>query len=233
MSNSALVSYTRISPNRNSPRTQPISKITVHHMAGSLSLPQFGELVANPARQMSANYAIDKYGSIGLYCEEGDRSWCSSSPWNDHRAVTIEVANDGGAPDWHVSDKSLAALIDLCTDICRRNGMRELVYTGNQNGSLTMHCYYSATACPGPYLKSRFSDIANQVTARLQPVPAVPKLQHVRVTCPDSEDGAQVGRLMSTLRVPLEATVSNGDALAIMRLAQTLGAEYKSEYVEV
>lgn len=104
---------------------------------------------------------------FGLFCDEANRSWCSSSPWNDHRAVTIEVANDGGAPNWHVSDKSMAALLDLCTDICRRNGMAKLEYTGDKNGSLTMHCFYAATACPGPYLKSKFAEIAKTVTARL------------------------------------------------------------------
>lgn len=167
MSNSALVSYTQLSPNCNAPRNQKISKITIHHMAGSLTLPQFGALVARPSRQMSANYAIDKDGNIGLFCDEANRSWCSSSPWNDHRAITIEVANDGGAPNWHVIDKSMAALLDLCTDICRRNGMAKLEYTGDKNGSLTMHCFYAATACPGPYLKSKFAEIAKTVTARL------------------------------------------------------------------
>ena len=168
MSDSALAVYTAISPNCNRPRSQPISKITVHHMAGDTTLESFGALVGRPSRQMSANYAIESSGRIGLFCHEADRSWCSSSPWNDQRAITIEVANDSGAPDWHVSDKAYAALLDLCTDICRRNGIKELTYTGDKNGSLTMHCFYAATACPGPYLKSKFPDIAAQVTKRLK-----------------------------------------------------------------
>ena len=167
MSDSTLAVYTAISPNCNSPRSQPISKITVHHMAGNTTLEAFGSIVGKASRQMSANYAIDSNGRIGLFCHEADRSWCSSSPWNDQRAVTIEVANDGGAPDWHISDKAYAALLDLCTDICRRNGIKELTYTGDKNGSLTMHCFYAATACPGPYLKSKFAEIAKTVTARL------------------------------------------------------------------
>lgn len=167
MSDSALVSYTAISPNCNSPRKYPITKITIHHMAGNTMLKNFGAIVANPKRQMSANYAIESSGKIGLFCHEANRSWCSSSAWNDHRAVTIEVANDGGAPNWHVSDAAYAALIDLCTDICRRNGMTELVYDGTKNGSLTIHSMFAATACPGPYLKSKLNDIAEQVTARL------------------------------------------------------------------
>lgn len=168
MSDSALVVYTAISPNCNRPRNQPISKITVHHMAGNMTLESFGALVSRPSRQMSANYAIESSGRIGLFCHEADRSWCSSSPWNDHRAVTIEVANDGGAPDWHVSDAAYESLLNLCTDICRRNGIAELTYTGDKNGSLTMHCFYAATACPGPYLKSKFPDIAAKVTKRLK-----------------------------------------------------------------
>jgi hypothetical protein len=66
MSNSSLVSYTKISPNRNSPREQPINKITIHHMAGVGSVERFGEIVAKPERQMSANYAIGNDGRIGL-----------------------------------------------------------------------------------------------------------------------------------------------------------------------
>lgn len=168
MSNSSLISYTQISPNRNSPRNQQIRKITIHHMAGSMTLQSFGAVVAKTSRQMSANYAIDKDGAIGLFCPESDRSWCSSSPWNDHQAVTIEVANDGGAPDWHVSDASINALIDLCVDICRRNGMTRLEYTGAPDGSLTTHRMFTATQCPGPYLLSKIPYIAQQVTALLQ-----------------------------------------------------------------
>ena len=91
--NSPLAEMTSISPNRTSPRNQPITKITIHHMAGVNSVEGFGDIVASTARGMSANYAIGNDGRIGLYCPECDRSWCSSSPWNDHRAVTIEVSN--------------------------------------------------------------------------------------------------------------------------------------------
>lgn len=167
MSNSPMVSYTRISPNSNNPRNQPVTKITPHHMAGNLSLEALGNTVANPARQMSCNYGIDSAGRVGMYCEEKNRSWCSSSPANDHRAITIEVANDGGAPDWHVSDKAIAALIDLCVDICQRNSIPRLNFTGDATGNLTQHNYFAKTACPGPYLKSKFPYIAEQVNARL------------------------------------------------------------------
>lgn len=167
MSNSSLVAYTRISPNRTSPRNKPISKITIHHMAGDLTLEQCGNIFANSGRQASANYGIDSQGRVGQFVDERDRSWCSSSADNDHVAVTIEVANDGGAPDWHVSDAALASLLDLCVDICRRNGIQWLNYTGDKSGNLTMHKWFAATACPGPYLESKFSSIAQAVNDRL------------------------------------------------------------------
>lgn len=167
MSNSSLVSYTRISPNRNSPRSQPIRKITLHHMAGDMSLEAFGALVAKSSRQMSANYAIDTDGNIGLFCPEADRSWCSSSRANDQQAITVEIANDGGAPDWHVSDAALEAAICLCVDICQRNGMPGLTWTGDSSGTLTCHYMFAATACPGPYLKGKMAWIAAEINRRL------------------------------------------------------------------
>lgn len=170
MSISALATYTQLSPNCNKPRKNPISRITPHHMAGSLSLPQFGALVAKPSRQMSANYAIAKDGSIGAFCDEDNRSWCSSSPYNDHRAVTIEVANDGGAStNWHVSDAALESLVKLCVDICQRNPALKngLNYTGDARGNLTKHSYFTSTACPGPYLGGKFSWLAEEVNKRL------------------------------------------------------------------
>lgn len=167
MSNSPLVVYTKISPNSNNPRNNTIKKITIHHMAGNLSVEACGKVFASASRKASSNYGIGSDGRIAMYVEEKNRSWCSSSPANDHQAVTIEVANDGGAPDWHVSDKALASLINLCTDICQRNDIHRLNFTGDANGNLTQHNYFAATACPGPYLKSKFQYIADEVNKRL------------------------------------------------------------------
>ncbi|HCC34877.1 MAG TPA: cell division protein [Ruminococcaceae bacterium] len=102
-----------------------------------------------------------------MYVEEKDRSWCSSNADNDHRAVTIEIANDGGAPLWHVSDTALNKTIELCIDICKRNGIKKLLYDGTKNGTLTLHNMFAATACPGPYLTSKISHICAQVNARI------------------------------------------------------------------
>lgn len=165
--NSPLVAYTKISPNRNAPRNQPITKVTIHHMAGIMSVEQFGELVANPARQMSSNYCIGSDGRIGLFCPESDRSWCSSSAWNDNRAITIEVSNCQVGEPWAISDKVYDSLIKLCVDICKRNGIKKLEFTGDRNGSLTYHYMFAATACPATWIKNHTQDICNKVNAQL------------------------------------------------------------------
>ena len=163
---SKLVDYTKISPN-SSARTAKIDTITIHHMAGNLSVESCAAVFQSTSRKASSNYGIGSDGRIGLYVDESRRAWTSNSMENDRRAVTIEVANDGGAPDWHVSDKALASLIDLCVDICQRNGIERLNYTGDTTGNLTMHKWFAATSCPGPYLGGRFPYIAAEVNKRL------------------------------------------------------------------
>lgn len=182
MSNSPLVNYTKISPNSTNPRNHKIDTIIVHHMAGNLTVESCGAGFADPARQASSNYAIGTDGRVGMYVEEKNRSWCSSNREVDHRGITIEVANDSRSPDWHVSDTAMAKLIDLCTDICQRNGIPRLNFTGDKTGNLVMHKYYAATECPGPYLGGKFQYIADQVNARLgssaqpeTPKPAAPE----------------------------------------------------------
>lgn len=146
-------------------RDHKIDKITIHHMAGNLTLQ--GCCTAVQSRGGSCNYCIDSSGRIGVMVDEQYRSWCSSNRANDMRAVTIEVANDSGDPTWHVSDKALAACINLCVDICKRNGIAKINYTGNTSGNLTMHKWFEATGCPGPYLSSKFPYIASEVNKRL------------------------------------------------------------------
>jgi len=185
MSNSSLVNYTKLSPNRGNyingvrhdGRTSAIKKITIHHMACNGTLEAIGEAFAKQSRQASSNYAIDSNGRVAMYVEEKDRSWCSGNAENDNQAITIEVANDGGAPNWHVSDKALAKLIELCVDICKRNNIEKLNFTGDKNGNLTMHKYFQATACPGPYLESKFAYIADEVNKRLNPPAPTPQKQ--------------------------------------------------------
>lgn len=166
MSNSSLVTHTRISPN-SSARTGKIDTITIHHMAGTGTVEACGVIFAQASRGASSNYGVDNHGHVGLYVEESRRAWTSSNRENDNRAVTIEVANDEIGGNWHVSDKSLEKTIELCVDICQRNGIDKLNFTGDKTGNLTMHKWFAATACPGPYLESKFPYIADEVNKRL------------------------------------------------------------------
>jgi hypothetical protein len=201
MSNSPLVDFTLISPNSTNPRKSKIKKITIHHMAGNLSVESCGNVFQNKSRKASSNYGIGTDGRVGLYVDEKNRAWTSSNADNDNQAITIEVANDGGAPDWHVSDAALAKLIDLCVDICKRNGIEKLNFTGDKSGNLTMHKYFTATACPGPYLESKFPYIANEVNKRLgNAEPQETQKTLYRVQCGAFRDKKNAEALMKRLR---------------------------------
>lgn len=183
MSNSTLATYTRISPNKTSPRKHKIDTITIHCMAGNLTVERCGEGFAKRTRMASSNYGIGSDGRIGLYVEEKDRSWCSSNKANDMRAVTIEVANDGGAATgWHVSDAAMTSLIALVTDICRRNGIKQLLWKGDKNligqvdkQNMTVHRWFKNKACPGDYLYGKHAYIAAEVNKRLGVTAAQPE----------------------------------------------------------
>ena len=133
MSNSPLVSYTKLSPNHSGKRKHAIDTISIHCMAGNLSVERCGELFQNKERQASSNYGIGSDGRIGLYVDEANRSWCTSSASNDNRAVTIEVANTVAKDPWPVSDAAYKSLIDLLVDICQRNGIPRLLWKGDKN----------------------------------------------------------------------------------------------------
>ena len=177
--NSSLVDYTKLSPNCSKPRNHAIDRITIHHMAWvKATVEQCGASFANPNREASSNYGIGYDGRIGLYVEEKNRAWTSSSASNDNRAVTIEVANSTGAPDWKVSGASYEALIDLVTDICIRNGKTKIIWFGDKDKALnyqpkqnemvmTVHRYFSSTSCPGSYLLGKHPDIAKRVNENL------------------------------------------------------------------
>ena len=182
MSNSALVNYTKISPNRTSPRKNKIDTITIHCVVGQCSVETLGAIFAPSSRQASSNYGVGYDGRFGMYCEEKDRSWCSSSAANDNRAITIEVASDTTEP-YAVNDKAYAALLDLVTDICRRNGIKKLVWSTKKNErvnhlngcNLTVHREYANKSCPGNYLYERQGAIAAEVNKRLGASAAEPE----------------------------------------------------------
>lgn len=174
MSNSSLVNVTLLSPNHSGQRTHAIDTITIHCVVGQCTAKRIGEIFQPTSRQASSNYGIGYDGGIGLYVEEKNRSWCSSSNANDQRAITIEVASDTTEP-YAVTDKAYAALLDLVTDICKRNGIKKLVWSTNKedrvnhkNGcNMTVHRDYANKSCPGKYLYDRHGEIAAEVNKRL------------------------------------------------------------------
>ena len=174
MSNSPLVNYTKISPNKSSPRNHKIDTVTIHCVVGQCSVETLGNVFAPASRQASSNYGIGPDGRIALYVDEGNRSWCTSSNANDQRAVTIEVASNATHP-YAVNSRAYEALLDLVTDICKRNGIKKLVWStsksnrvGHLNGcNMTVHRDYAAKACPGDYLYNLQDEIAAEVNRRL------------------------------------------------------------------
>lgn len=177
MSNSGLVVYTKLSPNHSGQRTHSIDRITPHCVVGQLSCESICGCFTSPEREASCNYGIGTDGRISLCVEEKNRSWCSSSNANDQRAVTIECSSDKTAP-YAMTDAVYAALIDLCTDICKRNGKSKLLWFGDKNKTLTyepkademiitVHRWFANKSCPGDWLYNRLGDLAAKVTSRL------------------------------------------------------------------
>lgn len=208
MSNSPLVSYTKISPNKTSPRNRAIDRITPHCVVGQCSVETLGNVFAPTSRQASSNYGIGVDGRVGMYAEEKDRSWCSSSAANDNRAVTIECASDTTAP-YAMNSKVYATLIDLCVDICKRNGKTKLIWFGDKDKTLaytpkpdemiiTVHRWFANKSCPGDWLYSRLGNLAAEVTKRLG-----------GTTGTTTGNASQVAPATTNYRVKITATVLN------------------------
>lgn len=171
--NSPLATVKVLSPNHSGQRNHKIDTITIHCVVGQCSAQRIGEIFLPKERQASSNYGIGYDGQIGLYVEEQNRSWCSSSASNDHRAITIEVASDTTHP-YAVNDKAYAALLDLVTDICKRNGITKLLWQGDKNligqvdkQNMTVHRWFANKSCPGDYLYNKHGEIAAEVNKRL------------------------------------------------------------------
>lgn len=177
MSNSSLATYKLLSPNHSGQRTMPIDRITPHCVVGQLSAAGICGCFTSSSVQASCNYGIGKDGDIGLCVEEKNRSWCTSSNANDQRAVTIECASDRTDP-YAFTDKCYNSLVNLCIDICKRNGKKKLIWFGDKTKTLnyspksdemilTVHRWFAAKSCPGNWMYARMGDLANKVTARL------------------------------------------------------------------
>lgn len=175
--NSSLVSYTKLSPNHSGQRTHSIDRITPHCVVGQCSVETLGNIFLPTSRQASCNYGIGVDGRVGMYVEEKNRSWCSSSSANDQRAVTIECASDTTEP-YAFKDVVYQTLIKLCVDICKRNGKKKLLWLGDKDKTLsyepksdemvlTVHRWFANKSCPGSWMYARMGDLAAKVTAQL------------------------------------------------------------------
>ena len=175
--NSSLVSYTKLSPNHSGQRTHSIDRITPHCVVGQCSVETLGSIFLPTSRQASSNYGIGVDGRVGMYVEEKNRSWCSSSSANDQRAVTIECASDTTEP-YAFKDVVYNRLVELCTDICKRNGKTKLLWLGDKAKTLnyspasdemvlTVHRWFANKSCPGNWMYARMGDLASKVTAAL------------------------------------------------------------------
>lgn len=175
--NSSLVSYTKFSPNHSGLRTHSIDRITPHCVVGQCSVETLGNIFLPTSRQASCNYGIGADGRVGMYVEEKNRSWCSSSNANDQRAVTIECASDTTEP-YAFKDVVYQKLITLCVDICKRNGKSKLLWLGDKDKTLnyapksdemvlTVHRWFANKSCPGSWMYARMGDLAEKATAHL------------------------------------------------------------------
>ena len=175
--NSKMVVYTKLSPNHSGQRTHSIDRISPHCVVGQVTAESLGNIFSKSSYKASSNYGIDKDGRVGMYVEEKNRSWCTSSNANDQRAVTIECASDTTSP-YRMNNAVYEILIKLCADICRRNGKKKLLWFGDKNKSLnysprsdemviTVHRWFANKSCPGDWLYSRLGDLAKRVTEEL------------------------------------------------------------------
>lgn len=210
--NSSLVSYTKLSLNHSGQRTHSIDRITPHCVVGQLSAESICGCFTSPSRQASCNYGIGTDGRISLCVEEKNRSWCSSSNANDQRAITIECASDMSEP-YAMNDKVYASLISLCTDICKRNGKKRLLWLGDKDKTLsyapksdemviTVHRWFASKSYPGNWLYARLGDLAAKVTANLggSTSPATGNLYRVQVGAYKNKANAdaQLARVKAT-----------------------------------
>ena len=209
--NSPLVAYTKLSPNHSGQRTHSIDRITPHCVVGQLSAESICGCFTSKDRQASCNYGIGTDGRVSLCVEEKNRSWCSSSGSNDQRAITIECASDKTAP-YAMNSKVYASLINLCVDICKRNGKKKLLWFGDKNKTLnynpkademviTVHRWFANKSCPGDWLYNRLGDLATEVTKRLsgsseqKPSTSVLYTVHVGAFSKKSNAEAQMAKL--------------------------------------
>ena len=189
MADSSLVTYEDYNVPYTSGRTSGVGCVCVHHMAGNLDTASCCRVWRNSGAA-SAHYCIDSKGNIGQAVREKDCAWACGNKWANNCSISIECANDGGASsNWHVSDATINACINLLVDICKTHGWTPFRYTGSlTTGELFAHREVASTACPGDYLYSKFPYIASEVQKRLSGTDE--KLYRVRKSWSDSKTQA-------------------------------------------
>lgn len=201
--NSPLVVHTKLSPNHSGERKYSINRISPHCVVGQVSAEALGSWFAKSTTEASSNYGIDKDGRVGMYVEEKNRSWCTSSSDNDNRAITIECASDVKEP-YTMNDSVYEKLIELCVDICKRNDKTKLLWIADKDRALnyklapdemliTVHRWFANKSCPGDWLYERLGDLAAKVTTRLKPAAETPKEETEEVVHKDIKYRVQVG----------------------------------------
>ena len=208
--NSSLANIQVMSPNHSGQRTHAIDRITPHCVVGQLTAERIGACFTDKSRQASCNYGIGKDGRVCLIVDEANRSWCSSSAANDQRAVTIECASDATAP-YAFNDAVYNKLIELCADICKRNGKTKLLWLGDKDKTLnynpaanemvlTVHRWFKNKSCPGDWMYSRMGDLADKVTAKLNPSASTDSKTLYRVQCGSFSKKANAENLQKKLK---------------------------------
>ncbi len=243
--NSPMVEYTKLSPNHSGQRTHGIDRITPHCIVGQATAEGLGDWFAKASTQASSNYGIDKDGRVGMYVEEKNRSWCSSSNANDQRAVTIECASDTAEP-YAFRDVVYQTLIKLCADICRRNGKKKLLWLGDKDRTLayepaademvlTVHRWFANKSCPGNWLMARMDDLASKVTAALgAPVAEEKQEQPAKASCDVSKvlavAAAEIGYKEKKSNAQLDDKTANAGSGNYTKYARDFDQKYPRWY---
>lgn len=217
--NSSLVNYTRLSPNHSGKRNHTIDTVSIHCVVGQCSVETLGYIFADSGRQASSNYGIGYDGKIGMYVEEKNRSWCTSSASNDNRAITIEVASDTYEP-YRVNDSAYKSLIRLLVDICKRNGIKKLLWKADKNligqvdkQNMTVHRWFANKSCPGDYLYNLHYQIADEVNRQLG--------TGSQTTSTAKNKSVEIYQINSSAKVDFAVKVTASDGLNIRQGAST------------
>lgn len=186
---SELICYEKLSPNITKPRSGPIRRITPHCVAGNLTVEAILGLAHMVTYDVklgaSCTYAIGTDGRVGLGVEETNRPWTTSGK-HDHEAITFEIANVGGAPDWRISDEAINTWLTLSVELCKTYGFKKIHYetkpatvkstaveewiktwAKQDEMIITLHSWYVNKDCPGPYFIRQLPWLAKEINRRL------------------------------------------------------------------